>query len=74
LDGLLKKGERKAWAKCRERIRRLAELGYELRRPHADFLRDGIYELRAKHVLSWPKCCRFGPRFDEEKRSAGHRD
>ncbi len=23
LDGLLKKGERKGWAKCRERIRRL---------------------------------------------------
>lgn len=25
---------------------RLAELGHELRRPEADFLRDGIYELR----------------------------
>lgn len=25
-------------------------LGYELRRPAADYLRDGIYELRAKHV------------------------
>jgi phage-related protein len=24
-------------------------LGYELRRPATDFLRDGIYELRAKH-------------------------
>lgn len=30
------------------RIRRLVELGHELRRPEADFLRDGIYELRAK--------------------------
>jgi phage-related protein len=29
-------------------IRRLAFLGYELRRPQADYLRDGIYELRAK--------------------------
>jgi len=29
-------------------IRRLALLGHELRRPKADFLRDGIYELRAK--------------------------
>ncbi len=28
------------------RIERLAELGHELRRPEADFLRDGIYELR----------------------------
>ncbi len=28
------------------RIERLAECGHELRRPEADFLRDGIYELR----------------------------
>jgi phage-related protein len=28
------------------RIERLAELGHELRRPEADFLRDGIHELR----------------------------
>ena len=28
--------------------RRLAELGHELRRPEADLLRDGIYELRAR--------------------------
>ena len=28
------------------KIRRLAEIGYELRRPEADYLRDGIYELR----------------------------
>jgi phage-related protein len=26
---------------------RLREMGHELRRPEADFLRDGIYELRA---------------------------
>lgn len=36
----------KAVAKCRARIERLAELGHELRRPEADFLRDGVYELR----------------------------
>jgi phage-related protein len=29
------------------RIERLRELGHELRRPEADLLRDGIYELRA---------------------------
>lgn len=28
------------------RIERLKELGHELRRPEADYLRDGIYELR----------------------------
>ncbi len=38
----------KAQAKCLERIRYLATVGHEARRPHADYLRDGIYELRAK--------------------------
>lgn len=38
----------KAYAKCAVRIRRLAEMGHELRRPEADLLRDGIYELRAR--------------------------
>lgn len=42
LDGL----EPKVLAKCRVRIERLAEVGSELRRPEADLLRDGIYELR----------------------------
>ncbi|MCH8045898.1 MAG: type II toxin-antitoxin system RelE/ParE family toxin [Planctomycetes bacterium] len=31
------------------RIERLQSMGYELRRPEADFLRDGIYELRVRH-------------------------
>ncbi len=35
--------------KCRVRLERLAEMGQQLRRPEADFLRDGIYELRVKH-------------------------
>ncbi len=32
------------------RIERLAELGSDLRRPEADFLRDGIYESRVGHL------------------------
>ena len=32
--------------KCIVRIERLKEMGYELRRPEADLLRSGIYELR----------------------------
>lgn len=36
----------KAQDKCRLKIERLRELGHELRRPEADYLRDGIYELR----------------------------
>ena len=38
--------EARVKAKCKVRIERLEELGHELRRPEADFLRDGIYELR----------------------------
>ncbi len=34
--------------KCFVRIERLGELGYELHRPEADYLRDGIYELRIR--------------------------
>ncbi|GCL39804.1 MAG: type II toxin-antitoxin system RelE/ParE family toxin [Sphaerospermopsis kisseleviana] len=44
------KQDRKGYANCIARIEQLAEYGFELRRPAADFLRDGIYELRAKHV------------------------
>jgi phage-related protein len=36
----------KARAKSLVRIERLKELGNQLRRPEADYLRDGIYELR----------------------------
>lgn len=39
---------RKGYAKCLVRIRRLAAMGHELHRPEADLLRDGIYELRAR--------------------------
>ena len=33
-------------AKCRVRIERLNEFGHQLRRPEADYLRDGIHEFR----------------------------
>ena len=39
----------KARVKCLVRLKRLEDLGHELRRPEADFLRDGIYELRASY-------------------------
>lgn len=38
----------KAQDKCIEKIDRLQELGYDLRRPHCDKLGQGIYELRAR--------------------------
>jgi phage-related protein len=45
LDALGRR-DRRALAKCVDRVERLAELGHELRRPEAGFLRDGLYELR----------------------------
>ena len=39
----------KAVGKCLAAIKALSLLGAELRRPHADYLSDGIYELRT-HV------------------------
>jgi len=40
--------DRRAYNKCREVIERLALFGHELRRPTADLLRNGLYELRAR--------------------------
>ncbi len=45
----LKRKNPKGFANCVGRIRQLESMGHELRRPSADYLRDGIYELRAKH-------------------------
>ena len=42
LDELPTKGR----DKCILALERLGELGHELRRPAADYLRDGVYELR----------------------------
>jgi phage-related protein len=42
LDGLTEKAQIKVIV----RVERLAAMGHELRRPEADYLRDGVYELR----------------------------
>ena len=44
----LQQKNRRAFAKCVDKIALLSEQGHELRRPNADMLRDGIYELRAR--------------------------
>ena len=46
LDGEVAKRDSRIAAKCRVRISLLKEQGRSLRRPFADYLRDGIYELR----------------------------
>ena len=43
----LRRSNPKAFTKCDARIESLEAMGHELRRPLADYLRDGIYELRA---------------------------
>ena len=39
---------RKAAAACIAKLKMLQTFGHELRRPSADFLREGIYELRVR--------------------------
>jgi Phage derived protein Gp49-like (DUF891) len=73
----------KAQQKCLVRLQRLEELGYELRRPEGDYLRDEIYELRASHqggslsdalLRSWPGCSSGLPRHRQRKRRAAARN
>jgi phage-related protein len=44
----LHRSDLRAYESCVAAIARLAEFGHELRRPLADILRDGIYELRIR--------------------------
>jgi len=44
----LRRSDKQAYAKCIAAIECLVEFGHELRRPLADFLRDGIHELRVR--------------------------
>ena len=44
----LEKRQRKAFQKCLYMLELLRQFGHELRRPHADLLRDGVYELRTR--------------------------
>lgn len=49
LDEFVAKRGEKALAKCKARLKYLRDNGLACRRPYADSLRDGIYELRAEH-------------------------
>ena len=44
----LRINDQRAYETCVAAIERLSEFGHELRRPLADLLRDGIYELRIR--------------------------
>ena len=60
--------QEKVQDKVFDAIARLEELGHELRRPEAEYLRDGIYELRVKkgHVNYRPLYF-----FDDAKDNSG---
>ncbi len=45
----LKKLPRKVQVKCQAFLAQLEEFGHQLRRPVADYLRDGIHELRPSY-------------------------
>ncbi len=49
LVGWLDSLQHSAKEKCVVRLERLAAAGHALRRPEAEYLGDGIYELRVKH-------------------------
>ncbi len=44
----LRHSDELAYGKCVAAIERLATFGHELRRPLADLLKDGVYELRVR--------------------------
>ena len=44
----LRRTDKRVYAKCVARIRLLAQFGFELRRPLADYLEEDIYELRIR--------------------------
>ena len=45
----IRKKDPKGFLNCLAKVEQLQTFGYELRRPSADYLKDSIYELRAKH-------------------------
>ena len=45
----IRKKDPKGFLNCLARVEQLKMFGHELRRPAADYLQTGIYELRAKH-------------------------
>ncbi len=46
----IERQNRKVYEKCRSYLQRLTDFGHELRRPTADLLRDGVYELRFAYL------------------------
>ena len=58
---------RKVQAKCQAYLKQLEDYGHELRRPIADYLRDGIYELRPSYQGVHYRMLYFFPKAEKSK-------
>ena len=67
VDRWLSELPKQAQAKCQAYLRQLEDFGHELRRPVADFLRDGIYELRPSYQGVHYRILYFFPRTNKER-------
>ena len=61
---------KKVQAKCQAYLGQLEDFGHELRRPIADYLRDGIYELRPSFQGVHYRMLYFFPQKKKKKRTA----
>lgn len=61
---------KKAQAKCQAYLQHLKDFGHELRRPIADYLRNGIYELRPSYQGVRYRMLYFFPKPEKSKAGA----
>ncbi len=70
VDEWLRALPKKVQAKCQVYLGQLEDFGHELRRPVADFLRNGIYELRPSYQGVHYRILYFFPKRDRGKARA----
>jgi phage-related protein len=58
---------KKVRVKCQAYLNQLEDFGHELRRPVADYLRDGIYELRPSYQRVHYRILYFFPKAGQNK-------
>ncbi len=63
----LQKQSKKVQVKCQVYLKQLEDFGHQLRRPVADYLRDGIYELRPSYQGVQYRLLYFFPKPDRSK-------
>jgi len=60
---------RNVQAKCQAYLKQLEDFGHELRRPIADYLRDGIYELRPSYQGVHYRILYFFPKGEKSRQA-----